>query len=229
MLNRIIEFSLKNRLFVLAGAALLFVYGVFTLIGLPVDVLPDLNRPTVTIFLEAEGLAPEEVETLVNFPVETVLNGAPGVKRVRSNAAVGLGLIFVEFDWGTDIFLDRQIVSEKLQLATERLPAGVTPIMGPISSVMGQIMLIGLQSDSVSAMELRSLADWTLRPRLLTIPGVAQVIPIGGEVRQYQVLVSPEKLKAFGLSLSDVREALENSNSNTTGGFIQRRKGSCYR
>ncbi len=218
MLNRLIKFSLQNRLFVVASAALLLVYGTITLINLPVDVLPDLNRPRVTIFLEANGMAPEEIETQVVLPVETALNGSPGVEVVRSNSSMGIGMVFVEFDWNTDVYRARQLVSEKLQ--TVLLPEGITPVMGPISSVMGQIMLVGVTSDSTDISELRTLADFTIRRRLLSIPGVAQVIPIGGERKQYQVLVSSGKLKQFNLSIDDIDKALELTNQNTTGGFF---------
>ncbi len=218
MLNRLIKFSLQNRLFVVAAAALLLVYGTITLINLPVDVLPDLNRPRVTIFLEANGMAPEEIETQVVLPVETALNGSPGVEVVRSNSSMGIGMVFVEFDWDTDVYRARQLVSEKLQ--TVILPDGITPVMGPISSVMGQIMLVGITSDTTDLSELRTLADFTIRRRLLSIPGVAQVIPIGGERKQYQILISSAKLKQFNLSIDDIDKALELTNQNTTGGFF---------
>ena len=218
MLNRLIEFSLKNRLFVIALAALIMVYGVFTLVNLPVDVLPDLNRPRVTIFLEAGGMAPEEVETQANLPVETALNGAPGVEVVRSVASPGLGMVFVEFDWETDIYRARQLTAEKLQ--TVELPEGITRQLGPVSSIMGQIMLVALTGDTTSPMDLRTIADFTLRRRLMSVKGVSQVIPIGGERMQYQVLVSPEKLRQFNVSMDEVDRALQLTNQNTTGGFV---------
>jgi CzcA family heavy metal efflux pump len=218
MLNKLIKFSLHNRLFVLAFACLIMVYGVYTIINLPVDVLPDLNRPRVTIFLEANGMAPEEIETQVALPVETALNGSPGVEIVRSSSAIGIGMVFVEFDWNTDVFKARQLVAEKLQ--TVILPKGITPVMGPISSVMGQIMLVGISSDTTSPADLRTLADFTIRRRLMSIKGVSQVIPIGGERKQYQVLISSTKLKQFNLSIDDVDNALLLTNQNTTGGFF---------
>lgn len=218
MLDRLIKFSLQNRLFVIAFAALVLVYGAFTVVNLPVDVLPDLNRPRVTIFLEANGMAPEEIETQVVLPVETALNGAPGVEIVRSSSSIGIGLVFVEFDWDTDIYLARQLVAEKLQ--TVQLPADITPVMGPISSVMGQIMLVGVSSDSTSAADLRTLADFTIRRRLLSIKGISQVIPIGGDRRQYQILISSSKLKQYNLTIDDLDEALQSGNQNSTGGFF---------
>ncbi|MBC8144487.1 MAG: efflux RND transporter permease subunit, partial [bacterium] len=221
MFDRIIQFSLNNRLFVVAFAALLLVYGVYVIVNLPVDVLPDLNRPTVTIMTEAEGFAPEEVETLISRPLEIAMNGAPSVERVRSVSGIGLSIVYVEFGWGTDIYLDRQLVNERLQSASAQLPDGIVPQLGPISSVMGQIMLVGLYADTTSPMALRTLADFTVRQRLLTIPGIAQVIPLGGEVKQFQVIISRERMKSFGVSIEDVETAARGSNVNTTGGYVE--------
>ena len=218
MLNKLIKFSLRNRLFVIAFAALILVYGVITLINLPVDVLPDLNRPRVTIFLEANGMAPEEIEAQVNLPVETSLNGAPGVEVVRSVATPGLGMVFVEFDWNTDVYRARQLTAEKLQ--SIQLPNGIAPQLGPISSIMGQIMMVAVTGDTTSPAELRTISDFTIRRRLMSIKGVSQVIPIGGERLQYQVLVSSEKLRQFNISIDDVDKALQLTNQNTTGGFF---------
>jgi HME family heavy-metal exporter len=208
---------------VVSMAALMMVYGVFTLVNLPVDVLPDLNRPRVTIFLEANGMAPEEVESQVNLPVETQLNGAPGVEVVRSVASPGLGMVFVEFDWNTDVYRARQLTAEKLQ--NIQLPKGITPVMGPISSIMGQIMMVAVTSDTTSPADLRTLADFTIRRRLMSVKGVSQVIPIGGERMQYQVLISSEKLRQYNLSIDDIDNALQLTNQNTTGGFVDN-KGS---
>jgi CzcA family heavy metal efflux pump len=222
MFDAIIAFSIRNRLLVLALAALVVAYGGWVLTKLPLDVFPDLNRPTVTIFSEAAGLAPEEVETLVTLPLETAVNGATHVQRVRSMSGIGLSLIFVEFGWETDIYLARQIVSERIQGVTAALPEGINPVLGPISSIMGQIMAIGLTSDtpSVDAMALRGIAEWDLRRRLLAIPGVSQVTIQGGDLKEYQVLVDPAKLVGFNLSLHDVAAALDESNVNSSGGFL---------
>ena len=228
MLDSLIKFSLRNRLFVVAAAALLFVWGSWTAINLPVDVLPDLNRPRVTVFLEAGGMSPEEVEAQAVLPIETALNGSPGVETVRSSSSRGIGLVFVEFDWEVDVYRARQLVAEKL--ATVPLPNGITPVMGPISSVMGQIMLVGVTAEPDSATgqtlstaaDLRTLADFSIRRRLLAIKGVAQVIPIGGDRLQYQVLVSSAKLKQYNLTLEDLDRALSNANLNTTGSFFNR-------
>lgn len=222
MLNSIIRFSLQRRVLILGVSTLLVVYGTYVTINMPVDVLPDINRPIVTIMTESHGLAPEEVERLVTFPLETLLNGATGVERVRSVSGPGLSIVYVEFDWDTDIFIARQIVNERLQLAVTQLPPETIPTMGPISSIMGGIQLVSIRSkdESVSAMDLRTIADWTFRPRLLSIPGVAQVVNMGGEVKQYQVLVNPQRMQDLSVSLTEVEEAIALSNSSTTGGFV---------
>ena len=220
MFTFLVTHSLRNRLFVLALAAVLVVYGAFTATRLPVDVFPDLNRPTVTIMAEAEGLAPPEVEQLVTYPIETQMNGLPGVTRVRSTSGVGLSIVYVEFDWGTDIYRNRQQVAERLSLVQPQLPPNVLPQMGPINSIMGQIMLIAVTApDAVSAMDVREIADFTIRPRLLAIPGVSQVIPIGGEVRQYRVSPNPASMRAYGVSFDQVERALSQFGVNTGGGF----------
>ena len=222
MLNALIRLSLKHRLLVAVCALAISVYGAWLLSGLPVDVFPNLNRPTVTVLTESHGLAPEEVETLVTLPVESVLNGTPGVLRIRSSSGIGISIVYVEFDWGTDIFLNRQLVAERLQLLQGRLPAGMQPVMGPVTSIMGEIQFVGVTSpeNKVSPMDLRSLADWTLRPRLMTVPGISQVVVMGGEVKQYQILVSTEKLQKRAISLEDLKHALAEISENTTGGFI---------
>ena len=220
MFNFLVSQSLKNRLFVLAIAAILMIYGAFTVTRLPVDVFPDLNRPTVTIMTEAEGLAPEEVEQLVTYPLEAQMNGLPGVTRVRSTSGVGLSIVYVEFDWDTEIFRNRQQIAERLSLVQPQLPANVVPQMGPVNSIMGQIMLIAVTGpETVSPMDLRELADFTIRPRLLSIPGVAQVIPIGGEVRQYRVSPNSAAMRALGVSFEQIEQALAQFGSNTGGGF----------
>ncbi|TNC96208.1 MAG: Acriflavin resistance protein [Stygiobacter sp.] len=226
MFDRIIAFSLRQRVLVLAFALLLLAWGITVAQRLPVDVFPDLNRPTVTIMTEAPGLAPEETETLVTRPIETAMNGAPGVARVRSNSAVGLSIVYVEFQWGSDIYRNRQLVSERLAAAAEQLPDGINPTMGPISSIMGEILLVGMQAKEGAAtpMQVRGLADWVVRQRLMSIPGIAQVIPIGGEVKQYQVLASPTRLAALGLTYEQLETALAGFSRNTTGGFLEQRQ-----
>lgn len=222
MLDRIIQWSLKNRLIVLALSALLLIWGTFTTVRMPVDVFPDLTAPTVTVLSEAHGLAPEEVESLVTFPIETAMNGATGVRRVRSSSAAGIAVVWVEFEWGTDIFRARQLVNEKLQLAQASLPSDLPPpVLAPVSSIMGEIMFIGMKGDEkTSLLDVRSAADWVVRRRLLAVPGVSQVIPIGGGVKQFQVLVDPAKLQARGLALSQIVETLRESNRNVSGGFF---------
>ncbi len=224
MFDWIIQHSLKQRLLVLVGALLLIAYGAANLRRLPVDVFPDLNKPAVTLMTEAGGMAPEEVEQLVTFPVESAMNGMPGVTRVRSVSGIGLSIVFVEFDWGSDIYLNRQQVAERLALVREQLPEGITPQMGPISSIMGEIMLIALPADParVSPMQVREYADWVVRPRLLTVPGVAQVIPIGGEVKQYRVEPNVAQMRALELSLEGIEAALRGFAANTSGGFLER-------
>ena len=219
MFTFLVTRSLRNRLLVLSVAAVMVLYGAFTLQRLPVDVFPDLNRPTVTIMTEAEGLAPAEVEQLVSFPIETQMNGLPGVSRVRSVSGVGLSIIYVEFDWGTDIFRNRQQISERLGLVKEQLPANVTPQMGPINSIMGQILMFAVTAETASPMEVREIADFVIRPRLLTIPGVAQVIPIGGEVRQFRVAPNPPAMRTLGVTLEQMERALQRFGTNSGGGF----------
>jgi HME family heavy-metal exporter len=219
MFTFLVSASLRNRLLVLAMAGILVLLGAYTARQLPVDVFPDLNRPTVTILTESEGYAPPEVEQLVSFPIETQMNGVPGVSRVRSVSGIGLSIVYVEFDWGTDIFRNRQLVAERLAQVQGQLPLNVTPQIGPISSIMGQILLIAVTSKTASPMEVREIADFTIRPRLLAVPGVAQVIPIGGEVRQYRIAPLPSALRALGVSYEQMEQALRQFGTNTGGGF----------
>lgn len=221
MLDRIIQFSLKNRLLVLLSTVVLIVCGLYTAFHAEVDVFPDLNAPTVVVMTEAQGMAADEVEKVVTFPIETAVNGATHVRRVRSSSTSGFSVVWVEFEWDTDIYLARQIVSEKLATIADAMPDGVgSPTLGPQSSVLGELLIVGLTSDSTSMLDLRTIADWTIRPRLLSTGGVAQVSVIGGDVKEYQIKLHPDKLKHFGITLSEVMEATEQMNRNTSGGVI---------
>ena len=221
MLNKIIHFSLHNRLMILVAAVLLLVGGTYTAFHTEVDVFPDLNAPTVVIMTEANGMAAEEVEQLVTFPVETAVNGATNVRRVRSSSTNGFSVVWVEFDWDTDIYLARQIVSEKLSIVGEELPANVgKPTLGPQSSILGELLIIGLTADSTSMLDLRTMADWTIRPRLLSTGGVAQVAVLGGDIKEYQVLLDPARMKHYGVSLAEVMAVTREMNQNANGGVL---------
>lgn len=221
MLNKIIAFALNNRLVILVSAILLIIGGSYIAANMEVDVFPDLNAPTVVVMTEAKGMAPEEVEKLVTFPVETAVNGATDVRRVRSSSTTGFSVVWVEFDWGTDIYLARQIVSEKLTEVSESLPSNVgKPTLGPQSSILGEVMFVGLTSDTTSLLDLRTLADWTIRPRLLSTGGVAQVTVLGGEVKEYQILLNPERMNHYGVGLDAVMDAAKLMNQNASGGVL---------
>src|SRR3990167_7057051 len=223
MFNALINTSLRQRFLVLGIALVLMFYGVLATLKTPVDVFPDLNKPMVTLMTEAGGMAPEEVEQLITFPVESAMNGMPGVTRVRPVSGIRLSVVYVEFEWGSEIYRNRQQIAERLNLVREQLPQGIVPQMGPISSIMGEILLIALPADptKVSPMQVREYAHWVVRPRLLTIPGIAQVTPIGGEVRQYRVEIHPAKLQALGIEREKVDAALRDFGANTSGGFLQ--------
>ncbi|MDY0219014.1 MAG: efflux RND transporter permease subunit [Candidatus Cloacimonas acidaminovorans] len=221
MLNKIIKFSLNNRMVVLVASILLMLAGTYTAVNMEVDVFPDLNAPTVVVMTEAKGMAPEEVERLVTFPVETALNGATDVRRVRSSSTTGFSVVWVEFNWGTDIYRDRQIVSEKLAVVKDALPSNVgNPTLGPQSSIMGEVMIVGLTADSTSLQDLRTLADWTIRPRLLSTGGVAQVTVLGGEIKEYQILLNPEKMKHYSIGMDEVINVVTEMNQNAAGGVL---------
>ncbi len=221
MLNKIIQFSLNNRLIVLIGAVLLLVGGLYTAKNMEIDVFPDLNAPTVVIMTEANGMASEEVERLVSFPIETAVNGATDVRRVRSSSTTGFSVVWVEFDWGTDIYKARQIVTEKLATLGDALPENIgQPTLGPQSSILGEVMIIGLTADSTSLLDLRTIADWTIRPRLLSTGGVAQVTVIGGDIKEYQILLDPGRMKHYGVTLDEVLQVTRNMNQNASGGVL---------
>ena len=222
MLDRIISFSLHNRMLVIASAVLMLGVGAMQTAQLPIDVFPNLNRPRVVVITEAPGMAPEEVEALITFPLETAFNGASGVLEVRSSSGTGISVIYVDFEWDTDIYNDRQVVNERMQLAAEQLPDGVKPTLAPISSIMGQILMYGMWSSDgqTSPMEVRTLADWVVRQRLLTIPGVSQVFTMGGGRKQFQVLVDPDALRSFELTMDQIHDAVSQANLNATGGYF---------
>ncbi len=220
MFDRIVAFSLRSRVLVLIAAVALVVLGLRSASQLPVDVLPNLNRPVVTILVEAPGLAPPEVETLVARPIETAMSGVPGVERVRSVSGIGLAVVYIEFGWAEEVYRARQQVSERLALVREQIPEGISPQMGPVTSIMGEIMLVAIPYGVASPMQAREVADFQIRPRLLTIPGVAQVIPIGGEVRQYRVSPNLPAMTAAGVELAEIEGALRAFGTNTGGGFV---------
>lgn len=221
MLNKIIQYALHNRILVMFVSIILILGGSYTTANMDVDVFPDLTAPTVVVMTEAHGMAPEEVEKLVTFPIETAVNGATNVRRLRSSSSAGFSIVWIEFEWGMDIYKARQIVSEKLMAASELLPEGAgNPTLAPQSSIMGEVLMIGLQSDTVDPMELRTIADWTIRPQLLAINGVAQVVVIGGEYKQYQILANPQKMRYYKVSVDELMKAAEATNQNSAGGFI---------
>ena len=215
MLNKILKFSLHNRIVVLAAAVILIVVGTYTAMNTDVDVFPDLNAPTVVVMTEANGMASEEVEQLVTFPIETAVNGATGVRRVRSSSTNGFSVVWVEFDWGMDVYLARQIVSEKLAVVGESLPPNSgSPTLGPKSSILGEVMIIGVTADSTSLLDLRTMADWTIRPRLLSTGGVAQVAVLGGDIKEFQIQLDPQRMRHYGIALDEVMNATRGMNLN---------------
>lgn len=221
MLDKIIRFSLDNRLLVAVAAVLITVAGIYTVSRTEVDVFPDLNAPTVVVMTEANGMAAEEVEQLVTFPIETAMNGAPDVRRVRSSSTNGFSVVWVEFDWGTDIYRDRQIVSEKLATVADALPGNVSsPVIGPQSSILGELLIVSLTADSTSMRDLRTIADWHIRPRLLSTGGVAQVSVIGGDLKEYQILLDPGKMRHYNVTLQEVLDVARDMNRNTSGGVL---------
>lgn len=222
MLNKTIQYALNNRLIILVCALLLMIGGTFTASNMEVDVFPDLNAPTVVVMTEAHGMAPEEVEQLVSFPVETAINGATGLRRVRSSSAMGFSIVWAEFEWGMDVYNARQVVTEKLMTIQDQLPKNIgSPTLAPQSSLMGEIMIVAISSDSIPPMELRTIADWTIRPRLLSVAGVAQAVVIGGEYKEYQILANPDKMRYFGVTMQELITAADASNENVPGGFIE--------
>ncbi len=221
MLDKLIKISLENRLIIIAASILILVAGVYVGLKMKVDVFPDLTAPTVTIMTDAHGMAPEEVETLVTYPIESAINGATGVRRVRSSSTFGMSTVYIEFDWGTDIYRARQVVNEKLQLVSASLPKEMVPVLAPISSIMGEIMYIGLRSDTRPLMEVKETADFVVRKRLLSVPGVSQVVSVGGDLKQYQVNIDPHKLSSYGVSLNEVVEAVKGSNENFSAGVLK--------
>ena len=221
MLNKIIKFSLDNKLLILLAAVILIVAGTYTTQKMDVDVFPDLTAPTVVVMTDAHGMAAEEVERLVTFPIETAVNGATNVRRVRSASLQGSSFVWVEFDWGMDVFRARQIVSEKMVTITGSLPEGVTPVLAPQSSVMGEILFIGLQADSTSMMELRTLAEWVVKPAILATGGVSQVTIIGGDYKQYQILADPIRMAAYGVTMDELEAVGRTISNNSTGSVIR--------
>ena len=221
MLNKIIHFSLQNRITVLLVSLFLIILGIYVTIKSEIDVFPDLNAPTVVIMTEAPGYAPEEIEKTVTFPIETVMNGATGVRRVRSSSTTGFSTVSVEFDWGTDIYQARQTVMEKLTTVTQQFPAGVeAPVLGPQTSILGEMLIVSLTADSTSMLDLRTIADRTIRPRLLALGGVSEVQVIGGDIKEYQILLDLDKLKYFNVTMQEVAEAANNINNNVGGGIL---------
>ena len=220
MFNKIIDWSLKNRIAVLVIATVVMIGGIWSLATMRVDILPDINKPTVAVFAEAEGLAPEEIEKLVLTPIETAVAGAPGVDRVRGTASFGLAIVNAEFSWGSDVYRNRQIIQERISRVL--LPEKVKPVLGPVGSIMGEVIWVGLTSDNpqIDGMQLRTLADWTIRPALLRVPGVAEVIVMGGELREWQINVNAEKLRRYGLHLEDIEMAVKNALTNKSGGVL---------
>ena len=220
MIGHIIALSLRYKLFIVLVGVLLLGWGGWQASRTPVDVFPDLTAPSVTVVTEVQGMAPSDVESLVTFPIETALNGAPGVRRVRSATKIGLSVVIVEFEWGTDLYLARQVVAERLQVARAALPPEVrAPAMAPAASIMGEILFIALASEKHNGLELKNTADQVLRRRILAVPGVAEVLPIGGDTQQFQVTVKPDRLAAYALTLDEVLQALRDSNQNASAGF----------
>ena len=221
MLNKIIQYSLHNRLVIILASVVLLLWGTYTAYKMEVDVFPDLTAPTVVVMTEAPGMAPEEVERMVTFPIETAVNGATDVRSVRSSSTTGFSVVSIQFEWGTNIYTDRQIVSEKLAEIGDALPENVgKPTLGPQSSILGEMMIFGLTADSTSLQDLRTLADWPIRTRLLSTGGVAQVTVLGGDIKEYQILLDPARMKYYDVSMNEVLTAVEGMNQNSTGGIL---------